>query len=101
MGYNFFTLYYGYYIGMAARGTIGKKYVYQVVNNRQWKRRWVKPKDPKTPGQLNMRFLFACAVAAWHDLTDPEKLSWKDVNQGTKIYSGYNAFLSSYIKSFL
>jgi len=101
MGFNFYTLYYGYYIGISVSASIGKKYVYYLQHNVQKKRRWVLPADPKVPAQLNMRFLLKQAVLAWHDLTPSQKISYQDFRSKTKVYSGYNSFISSYIKSYI
>jgi len=99
MPFNFFTMYYGYYIGMQVRGTIGNIYTYQTYHGRTYRHRYIVPRDPKTPAQIRMRFLLGSATYAWHDLSSPEKLFWKDVRTRSRAYSGFNHFISSYIKT--
>ncbi len=49
-------------------------WVWYVRNGHQWRRRWLKPFDPKTPKQLAWRARLAAASKAYSDLlTDEEQ----------------------------
>jgi hypothetical protein len=61
--------------------TSGKsgKWVYYMDRGKQRRRRWVKPKDPRTPAQLRLRAVFGAASRTWSVaelLTDEEQDAW-------------------------
>ena len=47
--------------------------------NKQCRRRWVKPRDPRTPTQLRYRAALVAAAKAWSDgqfMTEEDRLAW-------------------------
>lgn len=55
------------------------------------------PTNPQTETQQAWRGVFADAVAAWQSLTDEEKKEYSDLHYPTRM-SGYNRFISKYLK---
>ena len=55
------------------------------------------PSNPQTPKQMNWRFVFAEAIAAWKALSEEDKAKWnkKGTRQGTK---GTYLFRSHFLK---
>ena len=55
------------------------------------------PTNPQTPTQMNWRFIFADAIAAWKALSPAEQATWnaKAIKQGTR---GTYLFRSWYLK---
>ena len=54
-------------------------WVYYMRGNKQCRRRWVKPKDPRTAGQLRTRAAFAAAMKAWSEgqgMTQDDQRAW-------------------------
>lgn len=80
-------------------GEFKKEYVYYTINEKQCKRQYVVPFDPKTAVQIELRTKFAQAVSDWKGLTPEQKKLWnlqasyKDLNM-----SGYNLFISNQMK---
>ena len=35
------------------------------------------PANPRTPGQMNVRSIFATVTAGWSALTEPQRVAWK------------------------
>lgn len=101
MGFNFYDSYYGYYIGIQIRGTIGKTFVYQVIHGEQFKRRYVIPYDPKTPAQQRLRDLFKKAIQSWKKFSDQEKSDLEKLKPAYLIMSGFNYYISSYMKTYI
>ena len=58
-------------------------------------RKWVKPKDPQTPDQLEQRSRFGAAVEAWRKLPDADKKRYRDRAARMK-RTGYHLFVSEY-----
>lgn len=74
-------------------------YVYFVVDGCQYKRNYVVPYNPQTPGQQANRFKFADAVSAWQILSILDKRLWNKYADDLQLQmSGYNLFLSRYMK---
>jgi hypothetical protein len=60
-------------------GRLGK-WVYYMRGRKQCRRRWVKPRDPRTPGQLRSRARFGAASRAWswsQRLTEELRQEWR------------------------
>lgn len=55
------------------------------------------PTDRHTPAQLAQRAKITAAVQAWHALTPEQKEAWEPAGTKRKM-SGYNAFLSDYMR---
>jgi hypothetical protein len=60
-------------------------------------RSYAVPRDPKTASQRACRSAFANAVRAWRELSGDEKNCWKTRGKRKRV-SGYNAFISAYLK---
>ena len=61
-------------------------------------RPYKRPRDPKTPRQLDLRGAFARAIRAWRKLTPDEKTRWNRQAR-KKRTTGYHVFLSAYIRN--
>jgi len=113
---------FGYYIlGAEIRGTISNPYrpkfwyethqtwtlhispygswTYRVRNGKQQKYVYKNPGNKGTSAQLNQQNKLRQAVLKWHSLTETEKKEWRDKRTGHKVMSGFNFFVSEYIKS--
>lgn len=78
------------------RKKFGIGWVYFTMNNKQYKRVYTVPFDPKTPSQLEKRQKFANAVAAWQALTPAQKRLWnQDAKYKNLHMTGYNLFIST------
>lgn len=65
--------------GVLKSGRHGK-WVYYLLGNQQHRRRYVVPKDPRTPGQLRARAAFGTASKAWsrsERLTADQRKAWR------------------------
>lgn len=60
-------------------------------------RRYVVPRDPRTPKQQQARARFAQAVQAWAALPEPQRWAW-DTWAAAGARTGYGAFLSLAVK---
>jgi hypothetical protein len=63
-------------------------WVYYLRGNKQCRRRYVLPTDPRTPGQLRSRAAFGAASKAWSEscqLTEEDRRSWRAA--GAKVQS--------------
>ncbi|MCP4147536.1 MAG: hypothetical protein GY757_07280 [bacterium] len=56
-------------------------------------RKWVKPRDPKSPAQLARRGSFALCVFSWQQLDNKTRKTWRKYGRSKNI-PGYNAFIS-------
>lgn len=81
--------------GSEFRGAIGKNLVASSWKGHDYLRAYVVPRDPKSELQLEQRGLLREAVAAWRDLSASEK---KACNREAKGMSGFNLFVSRYIR---
>lgn len=58
-------------------GRLGK-WVFYMRGRKQYRRRWVKPRDPRMPGQLRSRARFGAASKAWsRRLTEELRREWR------------------------
>jgi len=71
--------------------------VYYTCHGKVRARLYAVPRDPKTPAQRARRRAFSDAVAAWKMLSVEEKNCWKAHGKRKRV-SGYNAFISAYLK---
>lgn len=101
MGFLWYNEFYGEYVGIKIRGAVGKKWIYQVVNNVQKKYPYVVPSNPRTAAQQAQRDLLRNAVNAWHALTDDQRNVYRRGEPYRPTMSGYNFFISSYIKLYI
>jgi hypothetical protein len=63
-------------------------WVYYMRGQKQCRRRWVKPRDPRTPRQLRSRAVFGAASKAWSEsefLTEGQREAWR--TEGAKVRS--------------
>ena len=60
-------------------------------------RKWVKPKDPKTPLQMKQREKYADANKIWKEMTPDEKQIYRERAKGLGM-SGYNLFVSEFTR---
>ena len=77
-------------------GRIGNIIYYNVKGN-QYARCWSMPRNPRTAEQQENRKTFANAVKLWQSMTPGEKDAYNIMAQG-KPFSGYNLFISLYMK---
>lgn len=80
-----------------ARGAVGKANIFSMRRGTSYVKKMVKPKNPKTVGQVGARGFIRFAVAAWQALTGEEKSVYSLVARG-KPYSGYNFFIAEYVR---
>ena len=58
------------------------EWVYYVRGNKQCRRRYVVPKDPRTPAQMRVRAAFGAASRYWShtlELTEAQRDAWEAV----------------------
>ena len=74
----------------------GKLYdrVYYKRHGKYYSRRFVKPRDPKTPAQLKQRERFREAHAAWVALTEEQRNSWRKHARDPAF--GFNLFMKKH-----
>ncbi len=60
--------------------------------------RFYRPTNNQLPGQQSWRGVMASAVLAWQALTPPARAKWAKIAIKKKM-SGYNAFLSYYLRT--
>lgn len=83
-----------------ASGTLGKAMIFQNWKGIPRVKKYRKPTQPNTASQLDKRNLIRIAVSRWQTLTTFLKSLWQTtIGKIGKTMSGYNYFLSEYIKS--
>jgi len=100
MGFRFYNDYYNYIVSIKLSGQIGHSYVYYLIKNVQYRRKYFIPPDPKTDAQLRIRDLMRKSVQKWHSLTPQEQTLHNVVPHYDPTMSGYNFFISCYIKAY-
>lgn len=100
MPFDFYNEFYGTYIGISIRGAIGKKYIYQRVNNQQKKYSYVVPSNPNTIAQQKMRDLLKKATLSWHTLSSDTKKWYDEHTPPRRTMSGFNFYVSRYINTY-
>lgn len=87
---------------LQARGTIGKKLIFQGGPGLTRIKRYVKPVQPNTQSQIDKRTLVRQGVLRWQWFINLLKSYWNEAIKNTnKVMSGYNYFLSEYLKSMI
>ena len=122
-GFLFYNSFYSYYISIRISGTIGRlqgktriirgktyygmtsrlfpKITYCVRKGKQYSYPYTIPTYRNTPRQQQERDAVRQGVLSWKALTPAEKNTYKDTKHKTYTISGYNFFMSNYIKNFL
>jgi len=80
--------------GTTFSGRIGKKMVAASWKGHEYVRTYVKPPNPNTEGQQEVRGIFAKAVKTWHQLSDVQQDFYEAIAEGM---SGFNLFISRYV----
>jgi len=101
MSFTFYPTFDYHILGVRARKQMAHKTIYRIRSGRQQQYAYFIPGDPRNPVVLYNRWKFKQAVFAWHDLTDQGKEFWDTRVPGHKIMSGFNFFISEYIRTFL
>jgi hypothetical protein len=79
-------------------GRLGNVIFYNVKGN-QYARAWSMPRNPRTAKQQKNRKTFAEAVKLWQSMSPGEKEAYNIMARG-KPLSGYNLFISMYMKGY-
>ena len=72
--------------------------VFYRMNGKTFMRRRPVINNPRTPAQQKSRAAFRDAVLAWHCLDEQERQYWNNRAQSEN-RTGYNAFISSYMRA--
>lgn len=78
-------------------GTVAKTGVFAKWKGRKYRRKWVKPSNPQTPMQQEIRSSFANAVTKYRDFNQYQKDAYNYLTAGL-VMSGYNLFISRWQK---
>lgn len=100
-GFKYYNDYYNYIIGMSVVGQLGKAFVYYKWRGKQRRRKYFIPPYTNSDYQERHRQLFADAVHLWKNLSQLEKKNLDLKNPKYRVQSGYNFFISSYLKKWL
>ncbi|MDO9537258.1 MAG: hypothetical protein Q7J68_02950 [Thermoplasmata archaeon] len=84
-------------MGNEYSSTIGKSVTVCTRYGKQYVRKWVKPKDPKTPLQMQQREKYARANEIWKEMSPDEKQIYREHAKGLGM-SGYNLFVSEFTR---
>jgi len=92
---------FGPFLSVGASGTVGKILTAAKWKGRAYMKQWFKPANPNTVKQQAVRQVMANAISYWKagaTSADPaSKLAWATYGD-TKQISGFNAFVSAYMK---
>lgn len=87
---------------ISASGQIAQAMVFAHWKGIAWVREQFIPQNPKTAGQVAQRLIFSQGVMKWHDLSDNQMTGWQTgIERKGYTMSGFNYFMSEYIKSML
>lgn len=78
-------------------GTVAKTGVFAKWKGRKYRRKWVKPANPRTPMQQSIRSSFSNAVSKYQDFNQYQKEAYNYLSAGL-VMSGYNLFISRWQK---
>ncbi len=78
-------------------GTVAKTGVFAKWKGRKYRRKWVKPSNPRTPMQQTIRSSFANAVEKYQQFNQYQKDAYNYLSAGL-VMSGYNLFISRWQK---
>jgi hypothetical protein len=82
----------------SSSGKIGKSVMYE-RRGKQCMRSYVIPSNPDSPGQRVCRSAMKTAVKRWQDLPmEDKKLYNKRADRSKKSLTGYNLFISEFLK---
>jgi len=85
-----------------ARGAIADAMVFGGWKGIPWVREQFYPQQPRTADQVAQRTIFTQSVSKWHDLTADQQVDWqRAIDRKGYRMSGFNFFVSEYIKSML
>lgn len=89
-------------LGVRWRGTVFKYWTCQMSHGGQQVRRYSKPRDPKTPGQISCRAKFAQAVLFGQGLDIDARLYWGKIGvRKLEPITWFNAVVQAYVKDFV
>ncbi|MBA7492388.1 hypothetical protein ES702_02938 [subsurface metagenome] len=89
-------------LAVRLQGQVYKYWICQMSHGTQQVRRYVIPKDPKTPGQIAQRAKFAQAVLFAQELDIDARLYWAKIGvRKKKPLPWWNAVISSYMKGLI
>lgn len=83
-------------LSMNATGSVAKTITYQRRDSQKILRKWCKPRDRKTSGQVNIRRWLSKGVEIWRGLLELQRQLWRDYRDG-KERQGYYAFLHAWM----
>lgn len=83
--------------GEELSGQIGKAGVYAKWKGIQYRRKYTKPANPKTPAQMKNRGVWANGVDKWHTFNPLQAQAYTPLASGQPM-SGYNLFMSRWMK---
>jgi len=78
-------------------GTVAKTGVFGKWKGRKYRRKWVKPANPRTPMQQAIRSSFSNAVSKYQSFNQHQKEAYNYLSAGL-VMSGYNLFISRWQK---
>jgi len=85
-----------------ARGVIADAMVFGGWKGVKWVREQFYPQQPRTADQVAQRTIFTQGVTRWHDLNTTQQDDWqRAIERKGYTMSGFNFFVSEYIKSML
>jgi hypothetical protein len=85
-----------------ARGVIADAMVFAGWKGIKWVRGQFIPQNPKTTDQVAQRTIFTQAIDGWHGTTAQQKIDWQTaIERKGYTMSGFNFYVSEYIKSML
>lgn len=99
MAFNWWDSFYGQYIGVRIQGQVGKRYIYYIYKGQQLKRRYNVQQNLTHPNQIRVHENFKKANQAWQAQTPEQKETLKKLDQYNPTMSGYNYFISQYLKN--
>lgn len=87
---------------ISASGVIADAMVYAQWKGIAWVREQFIPQNPKTALQVAQRLIFTQGVDRWHYISASQKAGWQTgIERKGYTMSGFNYFMSEYIKSML
>ena len=99
-GFAYWTKCYygGIPLGLEARKQIAHAVIFRVKGGGQHRYPYFTPSNPQTPLQQANRARMADAVLSWKGLGEDTKQAYRDAVKWTKGISGYNFYVSLYLR---